>query len=106
MSAKWTEMPSLYAIPRDTKGMPSNPAQAEAFLLRSSQVTAGSPRVRPAGDAGPVAPISGSGTTGPCLRRCVGIANAFDDKSRLNRCVRNGKPQKLSLTRLVLMPSK
>jgi hypothetical protein len=54
-----TEMPSLYAIPRDTQGMPSNPAQAEAFLLRSSQVTAGSPRVRPAGDAGPVAPISG-----------------------------------------------
>ena len=25
MSAKWTEMPSLYAIPRDTQGMPSNP---------------------------------------------------------------------------------
>ena len=28
-----TEMPSLYAILCDTKGMPSNPGQAEAFFF-------------------------------------------------------------------------
>jgi hypothetical protein len=94
MSAKWTEMPSLYAIPRDTQGMPSNPAQAEAFLLRSSQVTAGSREFDRRATLGRSRQSRGSGTTGPCLRRCVGIANAFDDKSRLNRCVRNEKPQK------------